>query len=386
MSKDRTKKGKPHYHYVYLITNKVNGKKYIGKRSCVCKIEEDTYLGSGNLQKKALKKYGKENFEKEILEICDSEKMALEKEKEYIEKYEAYDNPNFYNITKGGEGTSGNVFTKEKIEQIKQSKKIYFKNETEEQKEKRRAINRGRIKTEESRKKLSKQLKGRKKTEENIKKTMEGRKAKYGGNGYSSLSKKIICVQTKEIFDSINQAEEQTEIKNISRCLGKKGKNGKGFSTRGYGGFDRVQWTYLKEDQDYEIPEPVWKKDRKVICVTNGKVYNSLQEAENLTNISKATICNCCKKKSESAGKHPETGVPLQWSYLEEDGSYTQPLEFTTHKVKVICVTTGEIFDSMVEAETKTGCRKQSISGCCRGILKATGKERFEWKYYEDLP
>ena len=53
-------------HYVYEITNLVNGKKYIGKRSCKCPIEDDKYMGSGYALKKAFDKYGKENFIKKI--------------------------------------------------------------------------------------------------------------------------------------------------------------------------------------------------------------------------------------------------------------------------------------------------------------------------------
>ena len=40
-------------HYVYEITNLINGKKYIWKRSCKCSIEEDKYMGSGKLLKKS---------------------------------------------------------------------------------------------------------------------------------------------------------------------------------------------------------------------------------------------------------------------------------------------------------------------------------------------
>ncbi|MBV4427146.1 hypothetical protein [Clostridium tyrobutyricum] len=36
-------------HYVYEITNNINNKKYIGKRTCDCPIEKDKYMGSGVL-------------------------------------------------------------------------------------------------------------------------------------------------------------------------------------------------------------------------------------------------------------------------------------------------------------------------------------------------
>lgn len=91
-------------HYVYRITNLINGKKYIGKRSCKCKIENDKYMGSGILIKKAITKYGLENFKKEILVICDTDEEAYIKEMEEIEKVKAWSNPLYYNVTNGGRG------------------------------------------------------------------------------------------------------------------------------------------------------------------------------------------------------------------------------------------------------------------------------------------
>ena len=63
--------------YIYLTTNLVNGKKYIGQHNGSIK---DDYLGSGVLLVKAIKKYGKENFKKEILEERDITELD-EKEK-----------------------------------------------------------------------------------------------------------------------------------------------------------------------------------------------------------------------------------------------------------------------------------------------------------------
>ena len=49
-----------YYGFVYITTNMINGKKYIGKRKYSTGWEK--YLGSGKYLKNALKKYGKYNF------------------------------------------------------------------------------------------------------------------------------------------------------------------------------------------------------------------------------------------------------------------------------------------------------------------------------------
>jgi len=91
-------------HYVYEITNCVNGKKYIGKRSTNVDIDKDTYFGSGVLIKKAIKKYGISNFTKRIIKVCQTEEEAYSTEFEEIAKVKAYNNPNYYNIALGGKG------------------------------------------------------------------------------------------------------------------------------------------------------------------------------------------------------------------------------------------------------------------------------------------
>ena len=57
-------------HYIYLTTNKINGMKYIGKHYGEL---DDSYLGSGKILKRAIEKYGKENFEKSILSISQTD-------------------------------------------------------------------------------------------------------------------------------------------------------------------------------------------------------------------------------------------------------------------------------------------------------------------------
>lgn len=81
--------------FVYLWTNKINGKKYIG--SHIGSID-DKYIGSGILFQKALKKYGIENFERTILETVDDNKILREREQYYIDLHNASEDNSFYNI------------------------------------------------------------------------------------------------------------------------------------------------------------------------------------------------------------------------------------------------------------------------------------------------
>jgi group I intron endonuclease len=67
---------------IYKTTNLVNKKFYIGKD----KHNNPNYLGSGELILKAIKKYGKHNFKKEILEECENIKDMANRERFWIEK------------------------------------------------------------------------------------------------------------------------------------------------------------------------------------------------------------------------------------------------------------------------------------------------------------
>jgi len=119
--------------YVYLITNIVNKKKYIGS-SRKSQIDKN-YYGSGKAIKEALKKYGKNNFTRDIL--WQGEGDARNVESQWLEHFNASINPQFYNITNDARGNglhkedtkrtvseklTGRKFSKETCEKIRLAK------------------------------------------------------------------------------------------------------------------------------------------------------------------------------------------------------------------------------------------------------------------------
>jgi group I intron endonuclease len=85
---------------IYKTTNLVNKKIYIGKD----KKNNPKYLGSGILLNNSIKKYGCENFKKEIIQECKSLEELNESETFWIFKLQSYKREIGYNIALGGEG------------------------------------------------------------------------------------------------------------------------------------------------------------------------------------------------------------------------------------------------------------------------------------------
>jgi len=200
---------------IYKTTNLVNGKQYIGRDS----RNNPNYLGSGPLLKKAINKYGRENFKKEIIEECTSFEHLIDREEYWLNYYDASNNPLFYNLQNSGKGVrligerngrygTGHLYAGELSH-------MYGKSLSQETKNKIGNSNRGKTRTDDVRKKLSDANRRRKHSQETRKKMSESQKGKVfseehrrklsdakQGDKHPNFGKKFTIETRKKISES----------------------------------------------------------------------------------------------------------------------------------------------------------------------------------------
>ena len=125
-------------HIVYKTTNIINGKFYYGVYDTNRNLKN--YLGSGTYLKKAIKKYGKNNFKRETIKCFNIEQDAYDYERLIITEKLLLNN-NCYNINIGGQGGKHKHSneTKKKLSELAKKRTginnpFYGKNHTNESK------------------------------------------------------------------------------------------------------------------------------------------------------------------------------------------------------------------------------------------------------------
>jgi hypothetical protein len=227
---------------IYKTINLSNGKIYIGKDTKNVPL----YLGSGKLLITAIKKYGLDNFKKEILEHCNSLEILNEREIFWISYYNSTDRNIGYNIAVGGtggntieyhpnkqkiikernkkvsEGLKGHSVSKEARENQSKSQTGWFDRLSEDDRELYREKLSKKMKEYYSKNKHH--SKDKKLSEEHKNKLSEiAKKNKFGGNTWSNLSEDKKNERSLKLSNSIKGRvlTEETKQK-ISNAL--KGK------------------------------------------------------------------------------------------------------------------------------------------------------------------
>ena len=102
-----------------------------------------------------------------------------------------------------------------------------------------------------------------------------------------------------------------------------------------------------------------------IICIDTKQIYGSAKEASVELNICYSSILKVCNGKSQKAGG-------LRFAKLEDYKNKKVPkFEKSCNSAKrIVCVTTGEVFDSETDAAKKYGVTPQAISNACIGKVK----------------
>lgn len=202
------------YYTIYETVNKINGKKYIGKH--ITNNIQDNYLGSGLYLTKAIKKYGRENFIKNILFIFDNEIDMTNKEKELVNTLLISDD-NYYNIALGGQGGVTVLYKEhplyelvcDKLKHTQKKRANESSKITKELHKKKKVGMYGKKQTENQKKIVSEFMTGRKKTQQHIQNHKKSLEMKFSDPNYIHPNKGVMkikkqCTHCNRDIDSGN--------------------------------------------------------------------------------------------------------------------------------------------------------------------------------------
>lgn len=298
---------------IYFISNKINNKLYIGQsinieqRWNAHKRELRNNIHENSKLQRAWNKYGEENFEFLIATKCKEYQLNT-LEQYYIFSLETYHANSGYNISIGGEGLFSRGINN------KMNKKVYC------------------IETKQSYFSIVEASRQTGIKDTSILQCCKGN-YRYAGKKegialhwmyYDDFMKKgevilndtqrkkvekghsVICLETKEIFNSLKEASEKYNIEyaNIGACCRGKRTTAGNLHWAYYS--DYLNNKYIEFEQNYIPPT----KKKKVHCPELNLTFESLQEASRVTGDLVSKICLCCKGQRKTTNKH-------HWYYID---------------------------------------------------------------------
>ena len=224
---------------------------------------------------------------------------------------------------------------------------------------------------------------------DSLNKNGKGYNIAEGGDGGNSLAGKT-DEEKKEIGEKISKANKGK--KHSEETKQKLSESHKGEKNPNYG--KKASEETKQKLSEGKKGEKAYQC-RKVICITNGEIFDYIKQAKEKYGVNSGSIVECCNGNNKSAGVID--GKPAIWMYLED---YEKLSEEEVNKIKnqevpnkgrakmVICLNTGVIYESTHEAERRTKVNRHSIGDCCRGKFKSAGKDengnKLVWMFLED--
>lgn len=193
--------------FVYLITNIISGKRYVGQTIYTLEWRWKQHLKNKNCTalQGAIEKYGVENF---IIEaICEPPTIELlnDMERYFIETYNSLA-PNGYNLTTGGERPSPSQETR-----VRQAEAQLGKKQSEETKQKRRVAITGKKRSEETKQRMAEAQKGNRNRLGDTKSEEERKKISDSLQGNKNA---LGAVRSVEYRETMSEAQKERFLNN----------------------------------------------------------------------------------------------------------------------------------------------------------------------------
>lgn len=318
--------------FVYLTTNLVNGKVYVGQRHFLKNKKANAeYLGSGGIHfQNAIKKYGRENFKRKILRLCFTSEELNYWEKYYSIKY----NPNLdpkigYNKFHGSVSDGDNPsFNKEVCERKSKVLKEYYKTHTHHAKgtkisdEHKYAIsehNRKREITDEMRENISNALKRFYQTERGAEVRKHFSEIKKGKPLLKSRGRKMSEEQRAAISKRMT-GRKISEEQRLNQSIRFSGENNPNYGHKWTdemkkAASDRNKGVSLSEETKRKIGEAL--KGKKLSEEHKRKISES-NSGRVISKENRIKMSECAKKRFSDKTKHPMYGKTQSESAREK--------------------------------------------------------------------
>lgn len=237
-----------------------------------------------------------------------------------------------------------------------------------------------------------------------------------GGDGTNGIIKRVILLNTKEVFDNPKAAAEQYDIsssaigmccRGVIKCAGKLPND------------NRLFWMYYKQyellSDDERVAIEVQIKTKsynkcshtgtRVALLNTGEVFENMSKAADKYGSNITGIKSCCDYKFTFSGINHVTGEKYVWAYFDEYVNFTrEEIRSLLYKAyepadrnhearmrKVVLLNTGEIFDSAKSASvTYNISHPTRITACCRHpelgyVGKNANGDKLYWRYHDDV-